>query len=78
MTHQTCWGWHWVSWGGYAKRKRKRRRRRNEVLVTIRKVGIVRVDGSRAGQTDERKEGDEILENHVDLGSWLIVSLVLF
>jgi hypothetical protein len=46
--------------------------------MTIGKVGIFRVDGSRADQTDEHKEGDEILENHVDLGSWLIVSLVLF
>ena len=43
--------------------------------MTIGKVGIDRVDGSRAGQTDKHKEGDEILENHVGLGSWLIAKL---
>jgi hypothetical protein len=62
-----------MSWGGYTKWKR--RRRRNEVLMTIGKVGIFRVDGSRASQTNEHKEGDVILENHVDLGSWLIAKL---
>jgi hypothetical protein len=73
MTYQTSWGWNWVSWGGYTKRRR-RRRRKNEILMTIGKVRIFRVDGNRASQTDEHKEGDEILENHVDLGSWLIAS----
>jgi len=43
--------------------------------MTIGKVGIFRVDGSRASQTNEHKEGDVILENHVDLGSWLIAKL---
>jgi hypothetical protein len=37
--------------------------------MTFEKVGIDRVDRSRAGQTDENEEGDEILENHVDLSS---------
>jgi hypothetical protein len=43
--------------------------------MTIGKVGIDRADGSRAGQTDEHEEGDEVLENHVDLSSWLIAKL---
>jgi hypothetical protein len=43
--------------------------------MMIRKVGIDRVGGSPAGQTDEHEEGDEILENHVGLSSWLIAKL---
>jgi hypothetical protein len=46
--------------------------------MKIGKVDIDRDDGSRAGQTGEHEEGDEILENHIGLSLNQLLSSVLF